>query len=165
MDPMTALTIASIGFSLFSGSKANKAQREQMEAQAALERQAAAELNSRVNFNISMLREEGAYASKNVSSSLAGGNIDISSSVGLAHMNKIARAVNREASIMRREADAAIASQNTRAMNLDKFAEQQYKAGQINLLGNALSSGFAAYQNMPRSGSPTPQKKSLLEDV
>lgn len=165
MEPMTALTIASIGFSLFAGRKAQKAQRAQMEAEAALERQAVQELNRRVNFNIEMLQEEGAYAQKGVSTALAGGNIDITSNVGLAHMSKIARAVNREASIMRTEANAAISAGMARAANMEKFAKQQDRAGIVNLLGSALGSGFAVAQNMPRQGSATPGKTSLLGEL
>jgi hypothetical protein len=160
MDPITVMTLASIGFSAYGQLKASSAQRKQMRQQAELQRQQANEMEYRTQFNLGRLQEEGRQIQGQVASTMAASGASVSS--GLAQMNNVANAIARESTIARREADFQIRAVLSGASNLQSAERDKKRSDFINILGGTAFSAASAYNMRPREGGTTTERKSLL---
>lgn len=154
MAAITALTLASIGFSAIGQLKSSSDQRRQMRQQAELQRQQAQEMEFRAQFNQERMAEEGRQIQASIASTMASSGASVNS--GLAQMSNVASQLARESTIARREADFQIRAVLSGASALQSAERDKARSDFINILGGTASQGFMAYQTMPRTGDKTP---------
>lgn len=161
MDPITAMTLGSIGLSAFGSLRSASAQRKQMRQQAALERERVAELQFRAEQNIQEMKLEGQFAQRqaqatlNASGAMGGGT-------ALAHMTNIANKIAKEASIVRRETDFAVRAGLSQADAMS----QQARGGFLDTVNILAGAGLQAEQTMrmrPKKGEATPRQQRQFQ--
>lgn len=143
MDPFTALTIASVGMSVYSSIAGAKEKARAYRLQAEQNRIKAAEIARRKEVNADILREQAleVQGTQAVVSSAAGGGAG--GGATLMSMYKNFRSLSEQLIENDREAEFAQRAALLSASETDRLATQSIKAGQFSAASDLLG-GFRA---------------------
>lgn len=164
MDPLTAMTLGSIGISAIGGLISSSRRRREARRQAQLERERVAELQRRAEENIENMRQEGAFAQRQAQATVAASGAALGGATGLAQMNNIANAVAKEASIVRRETDYAVRAGLSQASAMERSARGGF-LDTVNILAGAGIQAGQTWQMRPQSPGATPRQQRQFNNM
>ena len=158
MDPITAMTLGSLGISTVGSLMSASQRRKQLRQQAALREMQIAEMVRRTEENISQRQQEAGFAQRQAQATINASGAGLGGATALAHMNQIANQIAKETNIMRRETEFAAKAGLSESAAMRKEASQGFLET-VNILGGAGLQTAQTWQMRPRQGGATPRQE------
>ena len=159
MEPITAMTLGSIGISAIGSLRSASQRRKQLREQARLRRMQVQEMIRRTEENIAQRQREAGFAQRQALATINASGAGLGGTTALGHMNQIANQIARETNIMRRETEFAARAGLSESAAMRKEASQGF-LDTVNILGGAGIQAGQTWQMAPRQGGATPRQEN-----
>ena len=164
MDPITAMTLGSLGISAVGSLMSASRRRRQLRQQAQLRQMQVQEMIRRTEENIAQRQREAGVAQRQALATINASGAGLGGTTALGHMNQIANQIARETNIMRRETEFAARAGLSESAAMRREASQGF-LDTVNILGGAGLQAAQTWQMRPRQGGFTPRQQGIKDSI